>query len=363
MICKNILKINLGNIKYNYHYLSNIVSSRVSAVLKANAYGLGMIEISQILVLEGCRDFFTSTFDEALSLRHSHKQQDINIYVLNGLFEKEMEESMIHNIVPVINHLDQLKIYNDFAKKHSKILPMILHFDTGMNRLGMEEAEVLELVNNKHLISNVKISYIMSHLSISEDKENPRNIDQRNRFLEYIRYFPSTKLSLANSSGIFLGKEYHFDMVRSGASLYGINPYQGKPNPMKNPVSLHSYILQLRDVKKGQYVGYSNGFFSDRDIKVATIPIGYADGYKRVDNSKAYVIIGGEKAKVIGNVSMDLTTIDVTHISDEKLYLGAKVEVIGPSIHHDILGLMQNTIGYEVLTSLGNRYMREYVNE
>jgi alanine racemase len=362
MIYHNNLEIHLGAIRYNYRYLSKIVSNKVSAVLKANAYGLGVKQISRVLIEEGCRDFFVSSLDEALSLKKSNIEE-INIYVLNGFFIGEMEEALANNIIPVINHLDQLEKYNHFALSKSKKLPAILHFDTGMNRLGMEEHEILKIKNNPALIGSIDILYIMSHLSISEDSDSIRNIEQLNQFKQYASYFPNIPLSFANSSGIFLGPDYHFDMVRSGASLFGINPYKDKENPMENPVSLDSYILQLREVKKGQYIGYGNSFIASKDIKVATIPIGYADGYKRINNNQAYVLIGDKEARVVGNISMDLTTIDVTNIQDNKLYLGATVEVIGKNIHHDILGLMQGTIGYEVLTSLGNRYKRHYIDE
>jgi alanine racemase len=362
MIYNNILEINLSTIKDNYRYLSKIVSSNIAPVLKANAYGLGVENISRALIQEGCKDFFVSSLDEALELRYLYKE-NINIYVLSGLIPMEMEQARIYKIIPVINHLDQLENYNNFSKTVGEKLPAILHFDTGMNRLGMEKGEILKIIDNKDLISSIEILYIMSHLSVAEDSNNLRNREQREKFIQYAKHFKDIPLSLANSSGIFLGKEYHFDMVRPGASIYGINPFRNKPNPMQNPVSLKSYILQLRNIKKGEYVGYGNNFKASRDKKVAVISIGYADGYKRVDTSKSYVIIEGEKAKIIGNISMDYTTIDVTDISSHKLYLGASVEIIGENIHQDILGVMQNTIGYEVLTSLGNRYKRLYVDK
>jgi alanine racemase len=361
MMNSNILEINLDNIRYNYRYLSSLTKSIIAPVLKANAYGLGMNHVSKILLDEECRSFFVTSIDEASSLLLTHPRADIHIYILNGFSKLEMKEFIDPRIIPVINHLDQLENYSNFAKKNNKILRAILHFDTGMNRLGMDETEIEKLIQNRDLLGSVKVLYIMSHLAIAEDADNPRNIEQKNKLINYCADFPGIPISLANSSGIFLGKDYHFDMVRPGASLYGINPHQNKDNPMKNPVSLKSHILQLRNVGRGQNIGYGNGFVADRDMRIATIPIGYADGYKRVNNNKSYVTINGERAQIVGNVSMDLTTINVTNIPDNMLYIGASVEIIGKTIDQDILGLMQNTIGYEILTSLGNRYKRNYI--
>ncbi len=361
MTNSNILEINLESIRYNYRYLSSITKSIIAPVLKANAYGLGMYQVSKVLIDEGCNNFFVTSIDEASIFLSNHPRADIRIYILNGFSKLEIKEFIDPRIIPVINHLDQLEKYSNFAKRNNEILPAILHFDTGMNRLGMEEIEIKKIIENRDLLASVQVLYIMSHLAIAEDANNLRNIEQRKKLVDYCVNFPHIPISLANSSGIFLGEEYHFNMVRPGASLYGINPHQNKDNPMKNPVSLKSHILQLRNVKKGQNIGYGNGFIADKNMKIATIPIGYADGYRRVKDNKSYVTIKGERAKVVGNVSMDLTTIDVTNIQDNMLYIGASVEVIGETIHHDILGLMQNTIGYEILTSLGNRYKRNYL--
>lgn len=250
---------------------------------------------------------------------------------------------------------------NDYLHNTNNRIAIILNFDIGMNRLGFEEREATYLTKNQDLLAQFDIKYIMGHLSAAEDLNNKQNALQLSRFLKLSAEIPGYRRSLSNSSGIFLGEDYHFDMARIGAALYGINPYNNKPNPLVNPISLVSHIIQIRNVATGEYVGYSNGYRAQRDIKVATIPIGYADGIKRVDSSNFYVIINGKEYNIVGNISMDLATINLTHI-DNNITIGMPVEIIGCHIHHDILGKNLNTIGYEILTSLGKRYKRIYSN-
>lgn len=353
------LEVDLSKIRNNYKILDEICkTATVSAVVKANSYGLGADKIAPALSLEGCKDFFVTTINEAISLREVVK--DGNIFVLNGLFDNDVEQFQEYNLIPVINHLEQLSILKQLALKSQKKQPCILHINTGMNRLAMPMREADHLIDNLSLLEGIDIKYVMSHLASSEEKENPYNKEQLDKFKGYLQYFPKTKASLANSSGVFLGNEYHFDLVRPGFALYGGNPTPNKPNPMKNPVKLTAQIIQLQNLSHNNYIGYNSTFLSNRNSVIATLPFGYADGYSRNLSNKGEVFIDGHSAPVVGRVSMDLVTIDVTDIPANKIFLGAEVEIIGDNCTADKIASMSGTIGYEILTRLGNRYKRVY---
>ena len=357
-----ILKIDLSKIRANYQYVSNLTNTRIAAVVKAEGYGVGAIQVAKTLNDIGCREYFVSNLDEAIALRKILSEAN-TIYVLHGPYTKDSIKEFVHyNAIPVINSLLQLELCQDYIHRTKVTLPIILNFDIGMNRLGFEKQEINYLLKNKELLEQFDIQYLMGHLSVAEDSKNIQNARQLSNFLNLAGQMPQYPRSLANSSAIFLGKDYHFDMARIGAALYGINPYKNKSNPLLNPISLISHIIQIRNVAKGEYVGYSNSYQTQRDIKVATIPIGYADGIKRVDSPNFYVIINGKKYNIIGNISMDLATINLTHI-DDNITIGTKVEIIGSNIHHDTLGRNLQTIGYEILTSFGKRYKRIYAND
>lgn len=359
---KPIIAIDLQKIVGNYRLLASIASSSiVSAVVKADSYGLGADQISKALQKQaGCNSFFVATIDEALSLRES-LGQDVDIFVLNGVFYNDLDDLNNNNLIPVLNHLGQIHIWQEYARQKGTKLPCILHIDTGLNRLGIPESEQLELLGNVDLLSGLEVKCIMSHLAFSEDSDHQYNLEQLRRFNLYVKHFPQIQKSLVSSSGIFLSKDYHFDLVRPGAALYGINPVPDKPNTLQNPVKLTAPIIQLQKLKSNTPIGYGSSFTTKRDSIIATLPIGYADGYLRSLGNNSKVYISGYSADVVGRISMDLINIDVTHIPPEYVSLGTEVEIIGENCTPDIIASNCGTLAYEILTNIGNRYSRVYL--
>lgn len=344
---KCILEIDLSKICANYRLLRRqCKNSIVSAAVKANAYGLGADKVSLALQQEGCKDFFVANVEEGKDLRDSGIKG--NIFCLNGVCEDYLELILKHNLVPVLNSIEQINFYRNFAVKVGKKLPCLLHFNTGMNRLGMPKYEIEHLSNNKNLLEGVEVKYIISHLSASEETNNPYNQKQLNEFKAHSRLFPGIPLSLANSCGVFLGSEYFFNLVRPGAALYGIWPV----GYMKNPVKLSAPIIQLQNLQIGERVGYNMTFTTTKPSVIATLPIGYADGYPRSLSNIGKVYIGDTPASIVGIVAMDLVTVDVTEFHPSKVSVGQYVEIIGEHYTPSQIGAICGTNGYEILTRL-----------
>lgn len=352
------LQISLDIVEANYRALSkSCPNSEAGAAVKANCYGLGMKQISPLLKKSGCKHFFVANIEEGVSLRKV-LGADINIYVLNGVFSDETESFKEHGLVPVLNHFAQIRVWQEFAFKLHQPLPCFIHFDTGMNRLGMPESESANLVQED--TAGLDVLCVMSHLVSAEESDNLYNKKQLGKFTKLANKFPNAKRSLANSSGIFLGSDYQFDLVRPGAALYGINP-TNEPT-IKNPVQLFAPIIQLHQLASGESVGYNSTYTNStiESCSIATIPIGYADGFLRHLSNKFAVYINGHKAPVIGRVSMDLVSIDVSSVPPEEVFLGQRVEVIGNNCTPDIIAQIAQTNANEILTGLGDRFDRIY---
>ncbi|HJD55663.1 MAG TPA: alanine racemase [Rickettsia endosymbiont of Pyrocoelia pectoralis] len=328
-------------------------TAMAGAAVKADGYGLGAIEVAKALIEEDCRYFFVASSDEGISLRNAIGS-NIDILVLNGVFEHDALELMEYNLTPVLNNLKQIEIWQKFSGLEEKTLPCYLHFNTGINRLGLNHNEIEQLINNPDLLKGLNVEYIISHLSASEDAENSYNLEQLTKFKAYLNYFPKIKASLANSSGIFLGADYHFDLVRPGAALYGLNPLT------QNPITLTAPIIHIQNLTEDNHIGYNMTFKTKRDSVIATLPLGYADGFSRNFSNQGQVFINGRSVPIIGRVSMDLVNIDVTDLPSSDIFLGQKVEIIGNHCTPDKIAGIINTIGYEILTSLGKRYKRIY---
>ncbi|HJK87363.1 MAG TPA: alanine racemase [Candidatus Megaira endosymbiont of Hartmannula sinica] len=363
----------------------------VSGVIKANAYGIKMEQVFDILYQNGCRNFFVSSLQEALQVKsiykkYSSKDSDaLNIYLLHGIFNKyELCLCREYNIIPVINNLYQLNIIQD--------IDCLIHIDTGINRLGFKEDidDLIEILIDKIKNNRINIRCIISHLSCADDKNNSFNRKQlnlfnlaRNKIISHKQYFANTKFSLSASGGALLGKEYHFDMVRIGAGLYGINFNSDKlDNKFIKPciVLLKVPIMNISYLRDGEYVGYSNKFQTKNAIKVATLMLGYGDGGVNRNITGHYLNINGYKARVIGNISMDMIVIDISgydeyikgikhtqdndtkiNINDFRLEIGQYLTII--NCKKDLMNISscQNTIDYEFITSLSNRYKRVYI--
>jgi alanine racemase len=310
------------------------------------------------LAAEGCRQVFVAHLDEGIALRGVVPEHPI--YVLNGLLPGTEPDFVEFGLTPVLNHLGQLNAWRAAAQRYSRPLDAVIHIDTGMHRLGLSPEEAQMLAAERGRLRGLRLALLMSHLVVSEEPNNPINGEQLSRFRNFVRTMPGAPASLANSSGIFLGPDYHFDLLRPGAALYGINPTPGRANPMLTTVTLRARILQVRRIDALQTVGYGAAWRSARPSRVATIALGYADGYFRTLINRTHVHLAGHKVAVIGRISMDLVTIDVTDVPEADSQPGALVEVLGPDLTADDLAEHARTNAYEVMTALGRRYARLY---
>lgn len=359
-----VLEIDLAKIRANYRIIADLCkTATVASVVKANSYGLGANFVAAALQAENCQNFFVTTIDEGIALRQVVTPK-AKIFVFNGVFYNDVKEFKENNLIPVVNNITQLEIWQKFAKGRRDNLSCVIHINTGMNRLGMSAREIEQITLKPELLEGLQLEYIISHLSSAEIADNPYNQQQLSKFKYYLSFFPQIKASLSNSSGVFLGAGYHFDLIRAGAALYGINPLGNLlENPMHNPIRLTAPIIQLQELTAKDYIGYNMTFKTKRNSLIATLPLGYADGYSRSFSNYGEVFIDSHRAPIVGRVSMDLITIDVTDLPPEKIFLGQEVEIIGNNCTPDKIANIINTIGYEVLTMMGNRYKKIYKND
>jgi alanine racemase len=350
------LEIDLAAIVANWRSLRERHGAATGAAVKANAYGLGAADVAPALHAAGCRHFFVATLDEALALRPL--LPEASIMVLNGAMPGSEAEFIAHDLIPVLNSLDDLARWQLAARQAGQSLRAVLHVDTGMARLGLDEREFALLRAEPHRLEGISLDYVMSHLAAAEQPDSPQNEAQRARFAAIRAAFPSVRASLANSSGIFLGPGFASDLARPGYALYGGNPTPGRPNPMRNVARLTAPVLQVRQIGPGDSVGYNATWRAARPSRIATIGIGYADGFLR-SLSNATSALGGFDAKpipLVGRVSMDLINFDVTDFP--AIVPGSLLKLIGPGRDVDALARDAGTSGYEILTSLGSRYRR-----
>jgi len=351
--------IDLEALADNYRILCERAKpAKVGAAVKANAYGVGLAPVARILFESGCRTFFTAHFEEALTLRTVLPQAIIA--VLHGLTPPAFGEAIAARIVPVINTLEALEAWQRCARRRGEALLAFIHLDTGMNRLGLAPPEGEILAAEPARLDGITVSAWLSHLACADDAEHPKTTAQLHAFQAILKKLPAAPVSLANSSGIFRGQDYLFDLVRPGAALYGINPTPPLPNPMRAVVTLRAPILQVRGVDAPMTVGYGATHVIPKKGRVATVALGYADGFLRSLGNKGRGKIGDHLVPVIGRVSMDLVTLDVSALPDGAVYPGSMVEFIGPHYTLDQLAADAGTIGYEILTGLGSRIERVY---
>jgi len=317
-------------------------------VVKADAYGLGAERVTPALYAAGCRHFFVAHLQEALAIRAL--LPDAMLAVLNGLWPGDAPVYAQHGILPVLGSLPEIAAWTG---------PALLHVDTGMNRLGLSAAEMEVLASRPELLDGVELRWIMTHLVSAELAGDPANERQRRRFAEACARLPPAPHSFANSSGLFLGPAFGSDLARPGAALYGVNPTPGAPNPMRPAVRLRARILQVRDVPAGDGVGYNGAWIARRPSRIGTVAVGYADGFPRSLSNRAVACFDGRRIPLVGRVSMDLTTFDIT--DEPAAGVGASLDLIGPSLPVDEVAERAGTNGYEILTSLGRRYGRVYI--
>jgi alanine racemase len=360
------LTIDLDAIAANFQILrARLGSAACAAVVKADGYGLGAAPIATRLAHEGCRDFFVAQLEEAISLRTalSDGGLDAAIYVLNGLVPGAEAEYIAHRIFPVLNQPTEIDAWAQAGRAGDKAVTAILHVDTGMARLGLTPENTAALARTPDRLNGIDLRYVMSHLACTSEPDNPMNQLQRDRFSKILAGFPGVPGSLANSSGIFLGTDFHFAMARPGAALYGVQPLDGESKLMEQVINLQGKILQCRFVDTGQTVGYGATHIVTRRSRIATVGLGYADGFLRSLGNRASGYVDGIRVPMAGRVSMDLITFDVTDIPEDLCRPGDTVELIGSYHGVDDLAAEAGTIGYEILTSLGARYHRRYLGQ
>lgn len=350
------LTIDLDAIASNWRLLASLHGAPTAAVVKADGYGLGSAAVAARLYDEGVRTFFVAWPEEGSMLRPL--LPCATIVILNGLFGGRPGFYTAQGLVPVLGSLAEIAEWQAHAARLNTRLQAFVHIDTGMNRLGLSTRELHTLAAEPNRLEGIELLSWMTHLSNAEIASDERNADQARRFAEACAMLPAAPRSLANSSGIFLGDAFRSDLARPGAALYGINPTPGAPNPMKPVMRLCGHVLQLRDIEVGEAVGYNAIWTASRPTRVATICIGYADGYHRALSNNAQAAFDGARIPLIGRVSMDLATFDVT--DHPRVVPGSQVELIGPDVPPDEVASWAGTNGYEVLTSLAARAARTY---
>jgi alanine racemase len=361
---QSVLTVDLAAIADNYSKLRLDVissSSACAAVVKADAYGLGAREVASALQAAGCRAFYVAQLSEGIAVRAALEPDDVtDVYVLSGLLPGEAPTFDEHGLTPVLNDLSQIEYWSRHAQTTAAELPAVVHFDTGMSRLGLSPSEAERLIAQPERLVGIDVHYWLSHLACADEPDNPLNGEQLARIKATTDRLPRAPVSFANSSGIFLGPQYHLDQCRPGCALYGINPVPSRPNPMRQVARLDAKVLQIRTIDRSQTVGYGATHRAGGPTRVATIAVGYADGWLRDLSNRGFALFDGVKVPFIGRVSMDLITIDATAVP--KLKPGDFVELMGNTLTADHIADIAGTIGYEVLTRLGSRFHCRYVN-
>ena len=353
------LTIDLGAVRENYRRLkARLGGARCAGVVKADGYGLGAAVVAKALRKEGCDAFFVAHVGEALDLRAALGSGPA-IHVLNGLPPGAEAEAAAAGLIAVANSAEQLSAWRTTARRLGRKLPVAVQADSGMARLGMMPAEVEALGADADAFTGLDLVLVMSHLACADEPDHAANRAQLAEFERLRRLLPAAPASLANSSGIFLGAEWHFDLARPGAALYGINPTPDADNPMRPVVRLEAKVIQTRTIGEGVGIGYGHTVIADGPLRVATISLGYADGWRR--RAAAFAHFDDMRLPFIGRVSMDSIIIDISALPEGRVREGDLVELIGASQGVDDVAALTGTIGYEVLTSLGHRFHRRYL--
>lgn len=360
-----LLTIDLPALVANWRTLAaKAGGAETAAVVKADAYGMGIEQAVPALYAAGCRTFFVAHLVEARRTRAV--APDAVIYVLNGLLPGTAAAYPAHDLRPVLGSMEEVAEWAAFCRAGAGRLPAAIHVDTGMNRLGLRAEAAMQLAEDAELLGAFTPSLVMSHLVSAEEPEHPINARQIAAFTHVRERFAGVPASLANSSGIFLPQAPHFDLVRPGYALYGGNPAPERANPMRPVVQLEARIIQLRWAPDGETVGYNGHWTAQGRRRIATLSVGYADGYLRTASgtnlkSGGEAIVAGVRCPFAGRISMDLVTLDVSAVPEGAIQRGDKVTLIGSGLTVDEAGKRAGTIGYEMLTDLGRRYYRRYL--
>jgi alanine racemase len=333
------LKVDTNAIVENWRFFKKLApSAATSAVVKADAYGLGAVQASRALAQAGARVFFTATAPEALIVRKALGEGP-QIFVLNGPAGDDLEHYASAKLTPVLNSIAQIKVWDARG-------PAALHIDTGMNRLGIGPEE---LAHTMVALKDTTLALVMSHLACASDLKHEKNAIQLRRFVDAATLFPKAPLSLSSTGGVLIGPDYHFDLIRPGIGLYGSGGLDADNPALSVAATVEAPILQVRDAEPGETFGYGATFTASQKMRTATVALGYADGYLRSLSGRGYGVLGGQKRPILGRVSMDLIIIDVTGCAEAQP--GAMVEFLGPHAPLDEIAALASTAPYELLTT------------
>jgi alanine racemase len=348
-----VLTVDLDAITANWAALrarhAELGGRDTGAAVKADAYGLGAARVAPALASAGCRHFFVAHLAEGMEVRAAIGPGPM-VAVLNGFRPGQDEDAAL---TPVLNSPGDVAAWSGTGRD------AILHIDTGMARLGLTPDELTRLADDLSPLRGIHLLYVMTHLACADEPGHPLNAEQAARFGAARRRLPATPASFANSSGLFLGRDFASDLARPGCAIYGLNPAPGRPNPMRPTIRLAAPVLQVREIPAGTPVGYGATWVAQRPSRIATVAAGYADGYLRSLSGRAVARHHSQDVPLVGRISMDLITFDVT--DHPAIAAGSMIELIGPGNSADDLAAWAGTIGYEILTSLGARYRRAYV--
>lgn len=358
----SILRIDLDALRANYRLLRDRVApAECAAVVKANAYGLGAREVSTALLEEGCRTFFVARLSEAEALKDA-LSADSRIFVLNGLAPGSEARCAELGAIPVLNAHGQIANWRAFAKAQGSALPAALQIDSGMSRFGISPEDAIALAADAALKSDIDLQLIMTHLACADEPMRTVSDEQLDRFTAVRAHFPGVPSSIANSAGAFLCPEYRCDIARPGVALYGVVPVEDAA-AIQPVVRLDARVTQIRTVAAGTGVGYGLTFIADSPRRLATVGVGYADGWPRHLSSVGAAYYKGVRLPIAGRVSMDSITLDISDPAADMLAEGDFVELIGPSQSLDDVARDAGTIAYEILTRLGQRHTRIFTRE
>ena len=369
------LHIDLAALAANYSILQKASGkAQCAAVVKADAYGLGMDETVPVLLAAGCRHFFVAQLAEGVRLRHiitacaeTDKSLDASaIYVLSGLagnLENGAENDYVtHRLHPCLISLAQVKNWQNFCRKAGNH-PAALFLDTGFNRLGLSFDEITEISEMADIFEGWTLDLIASHLACADTPDHPMNRAQLEAFHTMTALLPDAPRSLANTGGIFLGEAYHFDMTRPGIGLYGGMGFSPDVEPRQTVARLSAPILQTRRLSAGDAIGYGASFTADHEMRIGIVGLGYGDGLPRsfgqFNPPRVRLGLGDMEAAILGRISMDSFAIDLTD-ADDSIGTDSMVEIFGDTMPIDGLAEQGQTISYELLTQLGSRYKRIY---
>jgi len=348
------IDIDLGALRANYRLIRHLANSaEVGAVVKCDAYGFGLAKVARALGdEENCRTFFVAYPREGAALRDTLRSDDVKIYVFHGPTAACLSLFENARLTPVLNSIEQARLWAQ-ARPGA---PAAAHIDTGMNRLGapMSEAGAIASIND------LSIELVMSHLACASDPLNAMNDLQRERFIEAADKFPGARACLSASGGAMMDQRFHFDLVRPGIALYGGTPFDVDDARLKPVARLMAPIIQTRALQAGETVGYGATFTAPAPLRLATVALGYGDGFPRAGSGRAHASIRGERAPMAGRVSMDLITLDVTEIKTA-VQPGDIATFFGDTVSLFEAAAACDTIGYELLTGLGGRVVRRYV--